>query len=242
MAVKKSTPAKKPGKKAAKPVENPRADKSVAILAMGRSLYDYVALCKRLGHPRRVADEAWAINDMGSCLTCDRIFMMDDIVETLGPKYSWVQNHPGPIYTVKEYPDYPGMVAYPLEDVINNVKFSYFNSTVAYAMGLALLEGWGTIKMYGVDFTYDDLHTGEKGRGCVEFYMGIAAQRGINFEIAPTSTLFDVNVLPHKRMYGYVDPIPQVSFVDGKWKVEMVKNPDPEHPFYGYKAPKPEAP
>jgi hypothetical protein len=35
------------------------------------------------------------------------------------------------------------------------------------------------ISLFGMDFTYPNAHDAEKGRACVEFWLGIAAARGI---------------------------------------------------------------
>jgi hypothetical protein len=65
----------------------------------------------------------------------------------------WMREHPGPIYTSRTHPDYPGLVEYPLEDVINELGFSYFNSTAAYAVALRS-SGVKKISLFGIDYTY----------------------------------------------------------------------------------------
>ena len=50
---------------------------------------------------------------------------------------------------------------------------------LAYAVALAIHEGATKISCFGMDFTYPDVHDAEKGRACVEFWMGVAAARGI---------------------------------------------------------------
>ncbi len=193
---------------------------SVAIVAMGNSFRTYVQHVSNLGVRRRAADEVWAINSMGGAIKHDRLFVMDDICEVLQPLARKEPNgmpaglmellaeHPGPVYTSKPYPDkYPGTVPYPLEDVINAVGHVYFNTSVAYAVGLAIFMEVKEIGLYGCDFTYPNLHVAESGRACVEFLLGIAGQNGTKIIIASDSTLLDTSAPSGQRLYGYRDPL-----------------------------------
>jgi hypothetical protein len=51
---------------------------------------------------------------------------------------------------------------------------AYFNSTAAYAVAYAIHMGVKKISVFGMDFTYPNAHDAEKGRACVEFWLGIA--------------------------------------------------------------------
>jgi hypothetical protein len=46
--------------------------------------------------------------------------------------------------------------------------------------------------LFGCDFSYPNLHLAESGRACVEFWMGQASARGVQFAIAGHSTLMDM--------------------------------------------------
>jgi hypothetical protein len=70
---------------------------------------------------------------------------------------------------------------------------------VAYAIH----KGVTKITCFGMDFTYPDAHDAEKGRACVEFWLGIAAQRGIELAVPKTTTLLDACEPLEKRFYGY---------------------------------------
>ena len=190
---------------------------SVAIVAMGRSFKTYVQHVCNLGRRGRAADEVWAINAMGGVIQHDRLFVMDDICEVLAPLarkeptsmpaglIEMLRNHPGPVYTSKVYDEFPCMTEYPLEDVINAVGNAYFNTSVAYAVGLAIQLKVKEIGMYGCDFTYPDLHVAESGRACVEFLLGIAGKGGAKIVIAGDSTLLDANMTAAQKLYGYRD-------------------------------------
>jgi hypothetical protein len=186
----------------------------VAILGLGPSLAQFVDLTRRLGGRSRLCDEVWAINALGDVLACDRVFHMDDVriqeiraqaapESNIAAMLAWLRKHPGPVYTSRTHADYPGLVAYPLEDVINSSGFAYFNSTAAYAVAYAIHIGVQKISLFGIDFTYPNAHDAEKGRACVEFWLGIAAGRKIKISIPVHSSLMDACHTQAERLYGY---------------------------------------
>lgn len=54
-----------------------------------------------------------------------------------------------------------------------------------------------------MDFTYPNANDAEKGRACVEFWLGIAAARGIELAVPRTTTLLDALAPQGERFYGY---------------------------------------
>lgn len=210
---------------------------SVAILGLGPSLDAYVNIVKRMGGASALYDEVWGINALGDVIKCDRIFHMDDVRiqmaraeadpgSNIAHMLKWMRKHPGPIITSRAHPDFPGLVEFPLEDVLNTCGFPYFNSTAAYAIAYALHLGVKRIGLYGIDYTYPDVHAAEKGRACVEFWLGIASARGVNIQVAQTSTLMDARVPPPERVYGYDTLDVKVTCdANGKYTVEKSERP-----------------
>jgi hypothetical protein len=201
--------------------------KSVAIVAMGRSQADYTKEAAIHNGRCKEADEIWAVNAMGDVLKHDRLFVMDDLrvfvkrMEKAGRTHytDWMKVHDKPIYTSIDYPEFPSSVRYPLERVIKTLQNpSYFNSTVAYALALAIVEGFETIKLYGCDFTYENNHRSESGRGCVEFLIGIGHAMGISMQVAGNSTLMDQSVPSDHKLYGYIRQ-PKVSTSEQGYEV-----------------------
>lgn len=121
----------------------------------------------------------------------------------IGAMLEWLKTHKGPVITSTVHPDYPCLVEYPLADVLSEVPFGYFNNTCAYAVAYAIFKGFKRISMWGCDFTYPNAHHAESGRGCVEFWLGYAAARGVRLTIASLSSLMDACVEPERRWYGY---------------------------------------
>lgn len=183
----------------------------VAILGLGPSVTQFLEIAKRLGG--RHADEVWGINALGDVFHCDRVFHMDDvrIQEARAEKnpdgniaamLRWMKKHPGPIYTSRTHEAYPGLVEFPLAEVLTHFGHGYFNSTAAYAVAYAVHIGVKKISLYGFDFTYPNAHHAEKGRACVEFWLGIASAAGIELSIPHVSSLMDA-CEPAGRLYGY---------------------------------------
>jgi hypothetical protein len=213
----------------------------VAILGLGPSLSAYVELAKRLGGRRGYSDAVWGINALGDLIACDLIFHMDDMrvqearaaanpQSNIAEMVRWLKTSAVPVMT--SVARYPGHIAFPLEDVLNggldsNGGAPYFNSTAAYAVAYAVHIGVKRISLFGVDYTLPNYHSAEKGRACVEFWLGIAAARGIEITLPGQTSLMDACQTDRDRLYGYdcVD----VSFKDdgGRLGVVMTERADP---------------
>lgn len=223
--------------------ENP---KSVAIVAMGRSMATYMGFCVTHGSRSKVADEVWTINSASCAMFHDRAFVMDDLRSDLEIKaadqpdgmaagmLSYLKTASGPIYTSRAYPDeYPGTVDYPLEEVFNAVNPPYLNTSVAYAFAYAMYLKIPKVALYGCDFHYNEpemQHVREAGRACLEFLMGMAAQRGVQLVVASDSTLMDAEIPADRKFYGYARPVKIVQDEGGVWRVsygEADKRVDP---------------
>jgi SAM-dependent methyltransferase len=212
----------------------PAAPDHVAILGLGPSLSDYLMIARQLGGRSAFCDEVWAINALGNVTECDRVFHMDDVRiqeiraaarpdSNIANMLKWMKKHPGPIYTSRKHPDYPGLVAFPLQDVIRSTNFAYFNSTSAYAVAYALHIGVKKISIFGFDFTYPNAHDAEKGRACVEFWLGMAAARGIKIQIPHKSSLMDSCMGQDARLYGYDTVKVKLALRDGLWKTSFTE-------------------
>jgi hypothetical protein len=213
------------------PVQSP--PKRVAIVAMGRSSATFLSIASNLGGVRRAADEVWAINAMGGCISHNLLFAMDDLKlqekraeanpeGNVAGLMGWLPKHPN-FFTSTVYDGYPGAREYPLEDVLNSVGNAYFNSTVAYAVAYAIHIGVEELGLYGIDYSYGNQHEAEKGRACVEFLLGQAAARGIRLKVAKESTLLDASEPDAMAWYGYDAWSISVNPEDGRQKI--IKTP-----------------
>ena len=198
----------------AEAVESDLAGKHIAIVGLGPSAAQYLSIVRGQGGRSRYCDEVWTINALGDVFDCDRVFHMDDVRiqeiraaaepdSNIAAMLRWMKAHPGPIVTSRAHPDYPGLVEFPLEDVVNDCPFGYFNGTAAYAVAYAVHHRVGKLSLFGCDFTYPNAHDAEKGRACVEYWLGMAVERGIKVVVPKTSSLLDACHTQAERFYGY---------------------------------------
>lgn len=181
----------------------------VAIVAMGESRNDFIA-GKLTVDGAEILNQAevWGINFMGAVIHCDRLIALDvlddpECIKAYPPGHlEHFRKTQIPIYSARHTEGY-NTIEYPLDEIKKAFGgFSYFNNSVAYAIALAVYEGVDELMLFGCDFTYSDAHFSEAGRGCCEFWLGIAVARGIKLTIANSSTLMDTNV--GRPAYGYV--------------------------------------
>jgi SAM-dependent methyltransferase len=211
----------------------------VAIVGLGPSCVQFFEVTRRLGGVRAYADEVWGVNAIGGVLQCDRVFHMDDLVVqearaaadpkgNIAPMVEWLKRHPGPVYTSVVRPGYPGLIAFPLEAVLGAGWPAYFNSTAAYAIAFAVHIGVKHISLWGLDYTFPNVHEGERGRACCEFWLGLAAAKGIEITVPDGSTLMDACAPDREKLYGY--DMVDVHVIDqegGGVSVHFTDRPDP---------------
>lgn len=186
----------------------------ITILGLGPSLEEYVNIAKRLGSRKKFADEVWGINAVGSVIQCDKVFHMDDVriqsiraaarpESNIAAMLDWLKSYDGEVITSRAHEDFHNLVEFPLEDVINDLKYDYFNNTAAYALAYAIHIGASKISIFGCDYTYPNAHDAERGRACLEFWLGVAAARNIDLAIPKKSSLMDALYSQQDRLYGY---------------------------------------
>jgi len=91
------------------------------------------------------------------------------------------------LYMQERYPIVATSRAYPFEEVARSIGQAYWNSSIAYAMALAIHEGAGEIGIYGVDMTGDDEYSYQRPN--MEYLIGVARGKGIKVTIPDESAL-----------------------------------------------------
>ena len=183
--------------------------KKIAIVAMGRSQLDYHL---SISHSQEY-EEVWAIGAMCAVVKADRAFVMDPATRFFdtfdaGPQTKVMcRTLPRleiPVYSCVKDNRVPAIELYPLEEVVKATGCAYFNNSIAYAIAFALYQEVGTINMFGADFTYKtNVHFGEMGRDCCEFWLSKCMSKGIDVAVAASSSLLDTNVSENEKLYGY---------------------------------------
>ena len=206
--------------------------KDVAIVAMGQSQLEYHM---SVTHSREF-DEVWAINSMCAVVKADRVFMMDPASRFFDTNDSGPQTNvmrkilpqiKCPVYSCQLDKRVPSIELYPLEEIIDVLGCGYLNNTIAYAIAFAALNNVGKLSMYGADFSYTtNIHFGEMGRACCEFWLAKCMGNGIEVSVAATSSMLDTNVSEKEKLYGYhrlEDPL-VVYLKDGDLKTTEFSN------------------
>jgi len=202
----------------------------VAILGLGPSVRQYLEIAKRCGGRRAFCDFVWSINALGDVFASDLVFHMDDVriqqiradaapASNIAHMLRWLKEYRGAVITSRAHLDFPCLVEFPLAEVLTKFPLGYFNSTAAYAVAYAIHAGATKITLFGMDFTYPDAHHAEKGRACVEFWLGHAAALGIEIAMPKTTSLLDAMEPQDKRFYGY-DCV-ELQFTRGEAGVEV---------------------
>lgn len=193
----------------------------VALIGMGPSADSYARHVAMAGDWKVLFDEVWTVNAFGSVFHVDRIFHMDDVRiqqvradggnKQIANMLDWLKRVETPVFTSRAHPDYPMLEEFPLEDVVNSTGgMLYFNSTPAYAVAYAMHIGVTHLMLFGIDYAFNDKYAAERGRSCIEFWLGRAMERSIG-QKAPDnamevglpkgSWLFDNN--RKDTLYGY---------------------------------------
>jgi hypothetical protein len=92
------------------------------------------------------------------------------------------------------------VVGYPTKAILEKFP-NYFTNTVSWMIALAIHEGVDTIGVWGVDMAHATEYAAQ--RPSCEYFLGLAAGRGIETYVAPESDL-----LKTPAQYGLVDDSP----------------------------------
>lgn len=115
--------------------------------------------------------------------------------------YRWLtQINTRPIFMQRKFPEVPGSVKFPKDRILQEYGFPrpYFTNHVAWMIAFLLQAGSVThIGLWGINYSNDVEHLGQ--RGCCEYWLGRAAQAGIQIVLPPMCSLLE----KPKELYGY---------------------------------------
>lgn len=154
--------------------------------------------------------EIWGINDAYSVPNFmkrwDRWFQLHplDYLSTADgtPRdqqhIEWLKKeHNFPIYMQKEFEDMPASVKYPLDEVCEKIGRRYITSSFGFLFGLAWLEGFQRIEIYGFDMKTFSEYAHQRPNS--EYMIGKAEGQGVDVYIPLNSSLCK------GAMYAYED-------------------------------------
>lgn len=113
----------------------------------------------------------------------------------------WLLKQTCPVWMWDHHDDIPASRPYPIHEVLTKALLphgkplseeSYYNNTISWMIAKAILDGYTTIGLYGVDMALDGVH-GESEyswqRPSVEYFVGVARGLGINVVIPAESEI-----------------------------------------------------
>lgn len=155
--------------------------------------------------------EIWALNEMYRVapevptFRADRWFEIHDrnSPSKNNPEHiGWLQQCPVPVYMWQHYDDIPNSLRFPREQIVDyfkskNFKGSgYFTNSISWFIALAIMEGFKTIAVYGVDMATDSEYQAQ--RPSCEYWIGVCEGLGIELILPETSDL-----LKCTQLYGF---------------------------------------
>lgn len=136
--------------------------------------------------------EKWGLPwDEGYWVKCSRLFEMHDLrlLESKHSKRSAdylerLKEIDVPLYMQEKY--FENVTEYPFDEVAKTTGY-YFNSSIAYAIALAIHEQVDRIGVFGVDMKGDDEYGYQKPN--IEYLLGLAKGMGIDVVVPEQSPL-----------------------------------------------------
>ena len=117
--------------------------------------------------------EAWGMNDVIKLRPVTRVISSDpadDCNVSDAKKLADESNTP-----------FIGQDNYPLKEIIASFGIDYFSNTIAYAIALAIYEGYEEIDLYGINL--DNLQEATHEKDGIDFWCGFAKGRGIKVTV-----------------------------------------------------------
>lgn len=120
--------------------------------------------------------------------------------------WRWLAGLTVPVYMLQREPDIPNSVEYPMEQVRKTFGATcygtaYLESSIAYMMALAILEGASRIGIWGCDLATGGEYAYQRPN--MEYLIGFARGKGILVYVPPQNALLS----PCRKVpYGITDP------------------------------------
>lgn len=138
--------------------------------------------------------DIWVLGNQINDYNGKRITRVFEIHENLSDKDAnypkWLVDQGHPLVVSDVFPvDAENVSRYPINDVNSLLEGEYLSSSPAYMMGLAILQGYEEIGIYGVDMAVDN-HEYFKQRPEMYAWIAYAKAKGIKVTIPDESSLF----------------------------------------------------
>ena len=109
----------------------------------------------------------------------------------------WLKTKPK-VFMQRVFPEFPGAIAYPLQDMLKKWGPWWWTSQISYMLALALEQQPDTIGVYGVDMAANSEYNQQ--RLATQFFIQRIVDSGINLVVPPES-----DILEPPPFYGYCE-------------------------------------
>ena len=146
--------------------------------------------------------EIWVLNEMYRVapevknFRADRWFEIHDLhsqSKATKEHQDFLKTCPVPLYVQKKYEHLPNAIPFPKDEILaffeeKGFKGSkYFTNSISWFIALAIMEGFKTVSVYGVDMATDSEYGWQ--RPSCEYWIGLAEGMGVEVIIPPSSDL-----------------------------------------------------
>ena len=119
---------------------------------------------------------------------------------------TWLRHLDGEVVMAEVYPDIAGSVAYPIDDVLAlpGLEQGYLESSIAYMLALAKLEGVPRVGIWGVDLSHPDEYSYQRPN--LAYLMGLFRYQGMDIRVPRASGLWALSLLDDAPVPDFMDP------------------------------------
>ena len=176
---------------------------------------------------RTEAEAVWGINTLNLFHPVDVLFNMHELERDLPEENDPYRTRESlelalregtPVVSCSRHPDYPNVVPYPIQTIVEAAGIDYFTCTTAYALAFAVFTGVKRIDLYGLTGTenYEHQHP------CLEYWIGRGHGHGVDIRShGAASRLLRVDIgvetapVKSQTRYGYhIHPIGAHEFME----------------------------
>ena len=153
--------------------------------------------------------EIWGVNEIYKVVPrIDRLFEIHHYrhltEKQRNPGHlTWLQKATIPIYMVDHFADIPASQPFPRAEVKAHfakhnlsIRTSYWTNTISWMLGMAIMEGYTEIGLWGVDMAQDTEYRHQ--RPSVEYWIGVGQGMGVNIFVPP-----ECDILQTAFEYGF---------------------------------------
>lgn len=179
-----------------------------------------IGRCEEMREDAPLGDPAWSCWGLAWDLTFvgDRYFEIHtpntwsaDTISTAVDYLTWLQHLDGDKVMAEAYADIPGSRAYPLDDVLalpgmtpRGLDTGYLESSIAYMLAMAKLEGAQRVGIWGVDLGHPDEYRYQKPN--LAYLIGLFRTQGMDLQVPRASGLWGLSLLDDAPAPDFTDP------------------------------------